>query len=261
LDLPRKLIELTAAIGADGGDGVVRVLGALLKQSAPYDAGELAVLGAVGFERWTLTDDDDAVAAEDLLLQLTRRREAVRLDHPGELAAFPRTCERMARRGLQSLLALPLSAPGSPEGAVVLARRHGWAFVAAPVSLFQDLVALAGLCLGRSRLLTALQRQLEAATGGGPTPDPERESLRRELAASREEACAARHIAEEERAALRAELARAQRELESRQRAVTPQRAALGRRRRAQAERASAEPTASQPTAGESVAPPAPSKT
>jgi hypothetical protein len=239
----------------------VRALGALLKQSAPYDAGELAVLGAVGFERWTLTDDDEAVAAEDLLLQLTRRRQALRLDHPGELAAFPRTRERMARRGLQSLLALPLSAPGSPQGAVVLARRYGWAFVAAPVSSFQELVALAGLCLGCSRQLTALHRQLEAATGGGPTPDPERESLRRELAASREEACAARQIAEEEKAALRAELARAQRELESRQRGVTPQRAALGRRHRAQAERPSSELTASQPTARESVAPPGPSRT
>lgn len=209
MDLPRRLIELTAAVGADGGAGVVRALGALFKEGAPYDVGEVAVLGAAGFERWTLTDDDEAVAAEDLLIHVAQRREAIRLDHPGELAAFPGTCEGMTRRRLQSLLALPFWA-GSVEGVVVLARRHGWAFVAAPVNAFLYLAAMGGLCLARSQLLTALGRQVEAVKASGAISGPELESLRRELVAAREEGTAARRVAEEDKAALRAELSRAQ---------------------------------------------------
>jgi hypothetical protein len=199
LDLPEKLLQVAAAVGPDGGDEVVRVLGAILKESAPFDAGEVAVLGALGFARWTLTDDDDAVAAEDLLLHVAQRHEAVRLDHPDAMERFPRTQERLARRGLQSLLALPLSQSDAGEGAVVLARTHGWAFVAAPLHALLRLAAMGGVSLGRARLLTAVCSQLDALRQGGQGVDGERESLRRELLAARDESAAMRRAAEEER--------------------------------------------------------------
>jgi hypothetical protein len=199
LDLPDKLLQVAAAVGPDGGDEVVRTLGAILKESAPFDAGEVAALGAVGFTRWTLTEDDDAVAAEDLLLHVAQHHEAVRLDHPGAMERFPRTQQRFAQRGLQSLLALPLSQSDTGEGAVVLARRHGWAFVAAPLHGLLRLAAMGGMCLGRARLLTAVCGQLEALKQGGQNVDGERESLRRELLAARDEGAAMRRAAEEQR--------------------------------------------------------------
>lgn len=199
MDLPDRLLQVAAAVGPDGGDEVVRTLGAILKESTPFDAGEVAALGALGFARWTLTDDDEAVAAEDLLLHVAQRHEAIRLDHPGAMEQFPRTLERLSRRGMQSLLAMPLSQSGSGEGAVVLARRHGWAFVAAPLNALLRLAAMGGVCLTRARLLTAVCSQLDALKQGGQGVDAERESLRRELLAARDESAAMRRAAEEER--------------------------------------------------------------
>lgn len=203
MDLPDRLLQVAAAVGTDGGDEVVRTLGAILMESAPFDAGEVAALGAVGFTRWTLTDDDEALAGEDLLLYVAQRHEAIRLDHPGAMEEFPRTLESLSRRGLKSLLALPLSQSGSGEGALVLARRHGWAFVAAPLQALLRLAVMGGICLNRARLLTAVCTQLDGLKHGGPAADAESEAVRRELLASRGESAALRRAAEEERARAR----------------------------------------------------------
>jgi hypothetical protein len=201
LDLPEHLLEIAAAVGPDGGDGVVRALRAILGDNAPFDAGEVAVLGAVGFARWTLTDDDEALAGEDLLLHVAQRHEAIRLDHPGAMEPFPRTLESLSRRGLKSLLALPLSLSKSDsgEGALVLARHHGWAFVAAPHQALSRVAVMGGTCLNRARLLTAVCTQLDGLKQRAPAAGAEAEAARRELAAVRQENAALRRAAEEER--------------------------------------------------------------
>jgi hypothetical protein len=156
--LDQHLIALCAAVGPDSGAGVLRVLRDVLRVQAPYDAAEVALLHPAGFQRYTLTDDEREIAAEDLLLDVSNRPEVRRFDEPGALDVFPRTREWLRRRGLQSLLVLPLSQAGGCRGAVVLARDHGYGFVGASLRVMVPLAAMAGLALDWSRALTRTPR-------------------------------------------------------------------------------------------------------
>lgn len=169
LDLPRKLLELAGACGADGGAGVVRVLRAQLRRAVLYDGGELALLEPAGLRRFPLDDTGEALAGEDLLRRLVDGAEPIRLDHLAELAAYPETLERLSSLGLQSLLAVPLST-GAAQGGLVLARRHGWAFVAAPLAALVPWAAMAGLCLGRALELSTARAELAALKRGAWFP-------------------------------------------------------------------------------------------
>ncbi len=163
LEPTQTLLALAAATTWDGGDGVVSTLRSALCACAPFDAGELALSMPTGFRRWTFTDDETPLAGDDLLLNLCRRELPLRIDQPEEVDAFPETAARLRRRGLMSLLAVPLNAAGGPEGGVVLARQFGWAFAGTSIRAVSVTVAMAGLCLERSLALTALRRELEAA--------------------------------------------------------------------------------------------------
>jgi len=163
LESNQTLLALAAATTWDGGDGVVSTLRATLCALAPFDAGELALSMPTGFRRWTFTDEEDPVAADDLLLDAARHDMPLRIDQPDEAAPFPETAARMRRRGFMSMLAVPLNAAGGPEGAVVLARRFGWAYAGTSMRAVSVCVSMAGLCLERSLALTALRRELEAA--------------------------------------------------------------------------------------------------
>jgi len=163
LEPTQTLLALAAATTWDGGDGVVSTLRAALEATAPFDAGELALSMPTGFRRWTFTEDEEPVAGEDLLLDLPRRDTPVRIDHPDEAGAYPDTRARLRRRGLLSLLAVPLHAAGGPDGGVVLARRYGWAYAGTSMREVSVCVGMAGLCLERSLALSALRRELEAA--------------------------------------------------------------------------------------------------
>lgn len=167
--IEEKLLSLVASASWDGGEGVVSTLLPMLQEVAPFDAGEVAVLRPIGFDRWTLTDDESPVAAEDFLLHISGADEPLRIDERSELERWPRTRDALKERGLLSLLALPLSPAGGPEGAVVLARRQGWAFVAVWLHVLTPLVSMAGLCLERAAALTALRKEVELlrARGGG----------------------------------------------------------------------------------------------
>ena len=87
--------------------------------------------------------------------------QPVRVDDLPEVADFPRTQALLRARGLQSLLLFPLTSPGGPEGAIVLARTFGWAFAGAPLGQLQTLARMSGLCLERALALTALRRKIE----------------------------------------------------------------------------------------------------
>lgn len=159
----QTLLALAAATTWDGGDGVVSTLRSALAIIAPFDAGELALAMPTGFRRWTFTDDEEPLAAEDLLLDVPRHDVPLRIDQPEEVFAFPQTASGLRRRGFMSLLAVPLNAAGGPDGAVILARKFGWAYAGTSMRAVSVCVSMAGLCLERSLALTALRRELEAA--------------------------------------------------------------------------------------------------
>jgi hypothetical protein len=164
---------------------VVRALGPLLRAAAPFDAGEVAVACPIGFERWTLSTDEQPVAGEDFLLHLTARRQVVRIDEPSAAEPFRRTRAALQRAGLQSLLALPFAAPGGLEGAIVLARSYPWAFVAAPLRLLLPVARMAGLALEHSRALGRLAGELTRPRPPEPRSADVDEALR--LAAEAED--------------------------------------------------------------------------
>jgi hypothetical protein len=157
------MLALAAATTWDGGDGVVSTLRSALSVMAPFDAGELALFMPTGYRRWTFTEDEDPLAGDDFLIYLGRRDVPVRIDQPEEAEAFPETAARLRRRGLMSALGVPLNGAGGPEGAVVLARRFGWAYAGTSLRTVSVCVAMAGLCLERALALSALRRELEAA--------------------------------------------------------------------------------------------------
>lgn len=163
LESNQTLLALAAATTWDGGDGVVSTLRSALCTIAPFDAGELALSMPTGFRRWTFTDDEEPLAANDLLLDVSRHDTPLRIDQPEEAEVFPETAARLRRRGLMSLLAVPLNAAGGPDGAVVLARTFGWAYAGTSMRAVSVSVSMAGLCLERALALTALRRELEAA--------------------------------------------------------------------------------------------------
>ena len=121
MELTQTLLALAAATSWDGGDGVVSTLRDALAAAAPFDAGELALSMPTGFRRWTFTQDEEMLAADDLLLELCHRDTPLRFDQPDEVAPFPDTAARWRRRGFQSALGLPLGAAGGPD----LPRRAG----------------------------------------------------------------------------------------------------------------------------------------
>ena len=159
----QTLLALAAATTWDGGAGVVSALRATLSTLAPFDAGELALSMPTGYRRWTFTDEEEPLAADDLLVDVSRHDIPLRIDQPDDAVSFPETAARMRRRGFMSMLAVPLSAAGGPAGAVVLARRFGWAYAGTSMRAVSVCVSLGGLCLERSLALTALRRELEAA--------------------------------------------------------------------------------------------------
>jgi hypothetical protein len=161
-----KLLDLAASVGADGGDGVVRTLGGILEREAAFDLGEVAVVAPLGFKRWTLTDDEREIAAADLLFRVQAERQPLRIDDLPEAEPFPRTRDKLRALGLRSLLTLPLGARGGADGAIVLGRRHGWAFVGASLPALLPAASMAGICLARAEAVTTLTRKL-AALGEG----------------------------------------------------------------------------------------------
>ena len=193
MEVPVKLLALAASVSWDGGDGVLRALRDILREEAPFDAGEVALHRSPGFQRWTLTDDEREVAADDLLEQAASCEAPIRIDDVLEPGFAPRTRERMAERGLRSCLALPLGAAGGPEGAIVVAREHAWAFTGVSLHTLWPVASMAGLCLARAIALTALKRDADSLRAFSRATE---EGLRGSLAAAEGEGHALRSLAE-----------------------------------------------------------------
>ncbi|HEY6552226.1 MAG TPA: hypothetical protein VI669_02675 [Vicinamibacteria bacterium] len=184
--LADSLLALAASIDGDGGHAVCKTLGLLLRDTAPFDAGEVVLRQGEGFHRFPFGGDERPVAGDDLVRHVLANGAALRLDDPRDLEPFPATRERMAPGGLKSALALPLgvtlhvqaSRPAAePNGVLIVARRHGWAFVGASLHFLGPVAAMAGLALDRALALTALGHP-GASEPGAETPT--REALRHE---------------------------------------------------------------------------------
>jgi hypothetical protein len=212
-DLVRKMLALTAAVGADGGDGVVRALATLLAHMVHFDDGELVLSLATDLHRRPLTGRDGSVANEDVLARLQSGGAPFRVDDLREAEDLPKTRELLMQRRLRSLLAVPMSPWGGVRGAVVLVARAPCAFAGVSLNVLGPIVGTAGLALHQALRLSGLHAEIER--------------LRQDLHKLREAGAA---IADFELAAtqkrldlepLKADLAAARRQLEERDAAIT----------------------------------------
>jgi hypothetical protein len=149
----KRLLALVAKTTGDGGRGLCEALALVVADVSPFDRGELAFVRAGSVERWPLAGDAP-VCGDDLVRHIAAHPAPVRIDELHEAESFPRTHERLVALGLRSLLALPISDCGGPEGAVVIARDYGWAFAGASLRLLEPIAAMAGLCLEKTLLLS-----------------------------------------------------------------------------------------------------------
>jgi hypothetical protein len=151
-------LGIVRGISWDGGDGVVAALEAALREEAPYDSGEVVVLGPIGFERCLLTAD--SVLGDDVLLEARRRGGHITIDDVRDAKGIPKTRELMDRTGIRSLLLLSLSEAGGLEGWVGLGRTYAYGFAGVSMHRLRPLAALAGLALQKARALSKLHKRL-----------------------------------------------------------------------------------------------------
>jgi hypothetical protein len=185
LHLADSLLALAGSIDGDGGQEVCRTLDSLLRDAAPFDAGEVVLHEERGFHRFPFGGGDQPLAGCDLVRHVLARREPLRIDDPRDFEPFPETRDLLNQSGMRSVLALPLGIilhvptmphAASPTGVLIVGRRYGWAFVGASLNFLGPLAAMAGYALDRALALTALGHPK-----GGDGADPEaREVLRRE---------------------------------------------------------------------------------
>ena len=210
--LPDKLLALAAATSWDGGEAVVEALRQLLEEIAPHDAGELVLLRANGVKRISLTREPAPVVDESLAKHLADVEAPFRVDDLQELDGFQGTREQMAALGLRSLIGVSLSGAGAPQGALVLARRFGWAFVAVPAEDLLTLAGMVGLCLERAIALTQLRKELESQFRKSGETEAALAAARHEIRAVQEQTTTLRGSAETRLESLRAEAERHARE-------------------------------------------------
>lgn len=184
LHLADSLLALAGSIDGDGGQEVCRTLDSLLRDAAPFDAGEVVLHEERGFHRFPFGGGDRALAGSDLVRHVLAERAPLRIDDPRDFEPFPETRDLLNQSGIRSVLALPLgiilhvpSMPhaASPTGVLIVGRRYGWAFVGASLNFLGPLAAMAGYALDRALALTALGHP----KGGEGDPEA-REALRRE---------------------------------------------------------------------------------
>lgn len=210
MDLSETLLLLAGAVAPDGGRGVGQTLRAILEEAAPFDAAEAVLRRPGGWVHSRLDDGDATIAGQDLLDRLAALRAPLRIDDLPEARAFPETERRLVELGQRSLLAIPFAAaapsglggrvalagPGAAEleGAIVLARRFGWAFAGVSLHFLWPVAGMAGRAFELAIALTALTlrtERLEAEQARqSATPEEqetERAGLRRELQAARRE--------------------------------------------------------------------------
>ena len=159
---------------------------------------------------------DNPDTGEALLRHTASRDSPLRADDLPDLHRYPETRRRMSELGFRSLLGVPLSFAGGPEGALVISGRHGWAFAGVASRDLLPIAGMTGLCLERALALTTFRSELERLgakqDGDSPTDDAvlqaEIQRLRAELATTSSECEALRAEMEQLRAAAQPKPAR-----------------------------------------------------
>jgi hypothetical protein len=162
--LPEILLGLAACAKGDGGAGVRHFLHGALSEASPFDAAEI-VLRRGDLLAQARLEGGHSFLGRDLLDHLLDRDTPFRIDDLSEAAAFPEGRARLEAEGLRSLLALPSRFEDGLAGAVVVARRYGWAFVGTSLPVMLPLAAMAVLALDRA---LALSKPSEDGTGFAP---------------------------------------------------------------------------------------------
>jgi hypothetical protein len=160
-DPVRRVITLLGAIAADGGDAVVNALRVELGQLAPFDEGELLLTLGADVHRRSLTQHNEPLAGDDILATLGQHHDLLRIDDERHSSGHPRTRERLARRQLRSLIAVPIVFGDATRGAIALAAHRPCAFAGAPVQALLPLASAAGLALLQALKLSGLNDEQE----------------------------------------------------------------------------------------------------
>jgi hypothetical protein len=160
--LSEVLLRVASAIAADGGAAVRAALEGVLREAAPFDAGEVVIVRGPGdLWRQALGSGEGPLVGADLLTHVLAHGAAFRIDDWHDAEPFVDTLEDLRRRSLRSLLTIPFHFEGGElprlEGALAVGRSHGWAFVGASLPLLGPLAAMAGLALDRALALTILE--------------------------------------------------------------------------------------------------------
>jgi len=216
VDINERLLGLVAAISSDGGEALLKSLARILREMGPYEAGEVVLLNPEGIRRWPLVGRREPFAGEALLRHTASRDSPLRADDLPDLHRYPETRRRMSELGFRSLLGVPLSFAGGPEGALVISGRHGWAFAGVASRDLLPIAGMTGLCLERALALTTFRSELERLDakrdGDSPTDDAvlqaEIQRLRAELATTSSECEALKAEMEQLRAAAQPKPAR-----------------------------------------------------
>lgn len=222
MDISDGLLALAGAVAPDGGRAVGQTLRALLQQAAPFDAAEAVLRRREGWAHCRLDEGEARIAGEDLLAHVVRLRAPLRLDDLPEAAAFPETHRRLSALNLRSLLAIPFSAGSDPdglelsgdpaargpEGAVILARRFGWAFAGTSLHFLWPVAGLAGRAFELAVALTALtdrtgglEAEVARLAANPQAQEAERRGLLHELERARGESAEAWRAVDAARAA------------------------------------------------------------
>jgi hypothetical protein len=197
--LAEVLLRIAAAVAPDGGTGVRKALEAVLREAAPFDAGEIVFVRAHGEHiHLPLRGDERPLLGADLVAHVLAHGAPYRVDDWPDALPFAQTYDELRARDLRSALVLPFrfEAAGTEAllGVLGVARAHGWAFVGASLPLLVPLSGMAGLAVDRALALSALAEQaevLEPVSAGGASPregQPGGETKRVEIEADRVEA-------------------------------------------------------------------------
>ena len=173
------LLRIAAAIAADGGAAVRAALEGALREAAPFEAGEVALVPDEGDpRRQPLGAAEGSFLGKDLLAHVTAHGAAYRIDDWRDAEPFPETLALLRARALRSLLVVPFridASSGSPLlGALAVGRSHGWAFAGASLPLLMPIAGMAGLALDRALVLTS---RGERAPDPVPARPPDSEAL------------------------------------------------------------------------------------
>ncbi|MBN2371324.1 MAG: GAF domain-containing protein [Vicinamibacteria bacterium] len=160
-EIARKLLRLADAIEPDGGATLAQRLLEVLPAHMRAEAGEIILALEGTTRRLPMIAPSESLAADDALDHVLSHDRVLRFDDIPDATRFPQTRALLLKRGLRSLLMLPLTTAKDPRAIAVLASSHPCAFAGIPSGTTEPLRAMAGIALSASLRLTHLHEQID----------------------------------------------------------------------------------------------------